>query len=113
MATEPKQEESVLDLLFELIDLSRRYARQEIQVVIERALLSPARRLGLLLAFTIVAATLFALSSIFLAVGAFQLLARLVGAAWIAYLIVGFMLLAVAIILAAAGRRYGKGNDNV
>ena len=57
------------------------------------------------------ASTLFALAAIFLAVGAFQLLAEIVGATWIAYLIIGGILIVAGVgtvIAMASGKEPGK-----
>lgn len=108
MTPDQNKEESVADLVLDLVDLSRRYIRQEAQGVVDKALISPARRVGFWLAFIIVGATLFALAAIFLSVGAFQLLATVVGAAWIAYLIIGGILFLGATALMIAGQRLGK-----
>lgn len=105
--TEEKKGESIVDLVLELVDLCRRYLSQEAQAVVDKALIGPARRVGRWLALTIVAATLFALAAIFLSVGAFQLLATLVGAAWIAYLIIGGILFIGAAGIMMAGKRPG------
>ena len=105
MTTEPPKEESVADLVLDVIALANQYLRQEVQAVVDKAIIDPARRLGFWLGFTIVAATLFALAAIFLSVGAFQLLATLVGAAWIAYLIIGGSLFLGATALIIARRK--------
>lgn len=102
-----EQEKSVAALFLELVDLFRQYIEQEVRAVIDRAIISPGRRLGFWLGFTIVGATLFALAAIFLSVGLFQLLATLVGAAWIAYLIIGVVLLIGAGILMMLARKLG------
>ncbi|KKL20654.1 hypothetical protein LCGC14_2453290 [marine sediment metagenome] len=73
--------------------------RQEIKSAIESLIVGPAKKVGFWMALTIVAATFFSLAIIFLAVGAFQLLATLVGAAWIAYLIIGSILFVGGVIL--------------
>ncbi|MDP1809455.1 MAG: phage holin family protein [Actinomycetota bacterium] len=107
MTPEQQKEESITDLILDLVDLSRRYFSQEARTVVDKAIISPARRAGFWLAFTIVAATLFALAAIFLSVGAFQLLATVVGAAWIAYLIVGGILFLGAAAMIIAGQKLG------
>ena len=108
MTPEEQKEESATDVALNLIALTGQYLRQEAQAVVDKAIIGPARRLGLWLGFTIVAATLFALAAIFLSVGAFQLLATLVGAAWIAYLIIGGILFVGATALMMAGRKLGQ-----
>lgn len=99
MSPAPEKERSVIELVLELIDLTAQYLRQQAREIVEGAVIEPAKRIGAWLAFTIVASTLFALAAVFLSVGLFQLLARLVGAAWIAYLIIGAVLTLCAITL--------------
>ena len=108
LAPEEQREESLADLIADFVDLSSQYIRQETQAIVDKAVISPARRLGFWLAFTIVAATLFALAAIFLSVGAFQLLAALVGAPWIAYLIIGSLLLLAGASLLVLRQKLGE-----
>ncbi len=108
--TEPKKTKSVSELTAELIDLTNGYVRQEINAIVAGSVIRPLKRLGRWLALVTVASTLFALASIFLAVGAFQLLATVVGATWIAYLIIGGILLLGGAGFAAALMR--KDSDN-
>lgn len=109
--TEPEKGKSVSELTAELLDLTSAYARQEIKATIESGVVRPLRKLGRWLALATVASTLFALASIFIAIGAFQLLATLVGATWIAYLIIGGLLfLGGAGSAAAMVRKDANGN---
>lgn len=89
---EQPEYKSIATLIMELLELLSAYVRQELRAAVDSGLVRPLRNVGRWLALVTVASTLFALSCIFLAVGAFQLLARLVGAPWIAYLIVGGVL---------------------
>lgn len=107
---EPEKTKSVSELTTELIDLTNGYVRQEIRATVDGSVVRPLKRAGRWLALVTVASTLFALASIFLAVGAFQLLATIVGATWIAYLIIGGILLLAGAGLAAALMR--KDQDN-
>ncbi len=108
MAPEKQKEPSIADLVADFVSLTRQYIEQETDAIFQRAVVKPARRLGFWIAFAIVAATLFALSAIFLSVGAFQLLATLVGAAWIAYLIIGALLLLGAAAFSVLKTRQGE-----
>lgn len=110
MAAKPEENKSLIELLIELFDLINSYFKQELRASVRSGLIKPAQRLGIWMGLTIVASTLFGLAAIFLAVGSFQLLARLVGAAWIAYFIVGGALLLAGILLIALKR--GPGNVN-
>ena len=85
---------SVSELIAELLELTSGYARQEIKNTVEHSIARPLRSAGRWAALALATSTLFALAAIFLAVGAFQLLAIIVGATWIAYLVIGGILLA-------------------
>jgi hypothetical protein len=91
---------SIPELVVEFIDLTNQYIKREIRSTIESALVKPVQKLGFSLAVSIVAATLFSLSFIFLAVGLFQLLALVIGVTWIAYLIVAGGLFLAGLLLA-------------
>jgi hypothetical protein len=92
---------SIPELVVEFVDLTNAYIKREIQSTIESALVKPMQKLGFSLAVAIVSATLFSLAFIFLAVGLFQLLAEIIGVAWIAYLVVagGFFLAGLLLVL--------------
>lgn len=90
---------SFSELIVELIELTQTFFRQELKSTIDNIVVGPLKKVGFWLALTLVTATLFSLALIFLAVGAFQLLATLVGATWIAYLIIGAVLFLVAVLL--------------
>ena len=104
-----KKEESVSDLIVELVDLATRYARQEIQSIIDGAVVGPIKKAGFWAGFSAAAGALCALALIFLAVGFFQLLAEVVGATWIAYLIIGGALSLLAIIVLLIRGRFAGG----
>ncbi len=102
---------SFSELIIELIELTQTFFRQELKSTIDNIVVGPLKKVGFWLALTLVAATLFSLALIFLAVGAFQLLATLVGATWMAYLIIGVVLFLVAgllLILRPGGGVRGK-----
>ncbi len=101
----------VSELITELLELTVGYIRQEIKSTIEHSVARPLRSAGRWAALALAASTLFALAAIFLAVGAFQLLAEIVGATWIAYLVIGGILLVAGIgtVIAMAS---GKETDN-
>jgi len=94
------EEKSLVQLLTELFDLVNRYVRDQVRTTLRRSVILPLQRLGLNLAFTIVAAMMAAISVIFLAVGFFLYLALAVGYP-LAYLIIGFFYLLIAAILVA------------
>lgn len=106
-----ENKKSVSELATEVLELTSGYIRQEIKSTVEHSLARPIRRAGRWAALAMAASTLFALAAIFLAVGAFQLLAELVGAAWIAYLIIGGVLLAVGIGTVVAMVKGKDGNE--
>ena len=116
MSPEPVEAKSVIELVLELIDLTAQYLRQQAREIVKGAVIEPAKRIGAWLAFTLVASTLFALAAVFLSVGLFQLLARLVGAVWLAYLIIGAVLALGAVTLIfirqALMRNHGKTDSN-
>ncbi len=94
-----QEEKAATGLLIELIDLVKRYLSQEIKSAVESLIVGPVKKVGFWSALTLVAATFFSLAILFLAVGAFQLLATLVGATWIAYLIIGALLFVGGVIV--------------
>ena len=108
--TEEENKKSLSVLIAELLELASRYIRQEIKGTVEEAVARPIRNAGKWAALALAASSLFTLAAIFLAVGAFQLLAEIVGATWIAYLIIGGLLLAGG-IATAASMRLGKEPD--
>ena len=97
MVAPEENKKSVSELIAELFELTSDYIRQEIKSTVEHSVARPLRNAGRWVALALGASTLLALAAIFLAVGAFQLLAEIVGAAWIAYLIVGGVLLAAGV----------------
>lgn len=108
---ENQEKKTISQLIVELIELTNAYIRQELRKTFDSSLARPAKKLGRWMGLAAVASTLFALAAIFIAVGAFQLLAELVGAAWIAYLIIGGILFLAG--LATAGAMSSKGaRDN-
>ncbi len=110
MSTNEEEKKSATGLFVELVDLISRYLRQEVKSTIESLIVGPMKKIGFWVALTIVAATFFSLAIIFLAVGAFQLLATLVGATWIAYLIVGLILFLGGVVLLVLRPRGGDAN---
>lgn len=86
-------------MFIELVQLVNRFLRQQLQETIDQSVARPIRNAGRSAALAILAAGITVLAIIFLAVGLFQLLASMVGAAWIAYLIVGGTLALVAAVL--------------
>jgi hypothetical protein len=100
---EEQKDKSISELIVELLDLTNRYIRQEIGRTIEDSVARPLRRAGKWLALAIIASTLFAVAIIFIAVATFQLLAIIVGATWVAYLIIGGILLLSGIAVVVWG----------
>ncbi len=102
--TEAQPEKSLVELVTELFDLVNKYVREQIRTTLRKSLILPLQRLGLNLGFTIVAATMIAISVIFLAVGFFLYLAGAVGYP-LAYLIIGFFYLVIGAVLIALRAR--------
>ncbi len=106
-----ENKKSVSELFAELLELTSGYVRQEVKNTVEHSIARPLRSAGRWAALALAASTLFALAAIFLAVGAFQLLAEIVGATWIAYLIIGGILIVAGVgtvIAMASGKEPGK-----
>lgn len=95
---EPAEEKSLIELITELVDMVNRFIREQAHDTLQKAIIQPLQKLGLTLAFTIVAAMLIAIALIFVAVGCFLLLAGAIGYPW-AYLLIAFVYLAVAAAL--------------
>ncbi len=107
-----ENKKSISELIGELLELASGYFRQETRSIVENSIARPLRKAGRWVALALVASTLFALAVIFLTVGAFQLLAELVGATWIAYLIIGGVLLVLGIgtvVAMATGKEADQG----
>ena len=110
MVAPEENKKSVSELIAELSELTSGYIRQEIKSTVEHSVARPLRNAGRWVALALAASTLITLAAIFLAVGAFQLLAEIVGATWIAYLIIGGVLL-VAGLGTAIAMTIGKEKD--
>ena len=102
---ETKQEKSLIELVVELIDLFARYVRQQIKLAVDSGIAAPLKKAGFAAAVAILSAVIFGLAAIFITVGLFLLLIRIVGAAWIAFLIVGVVLLLVGAVIMRRGRK--------
>lgn len=105
MAREGK---SLIQSLGELLDLLTRYAKEQAGIAVEDHVAKPIRRASRWAAFTLISSVFFALASMFLAIGLFLLLARALGAAWAAFLLVGVVLLIGG---GLAGFLRNKGDD--
>jgi len=97
-ADEAPEEKSLIELITELVDMVNRFVREQAHDALQKAIIQPLQKLGLNLAFTIVAAMLVAIAVIFLAVGCFLLLAGAVGYPY-AYLIIATFYLIIAAVL--------------
>lgn len=88
-----REGQSLIKSLGELLDLLTRYAKEQAGSAVEDHVARPIRRASRWAAFTLVGSVFFALASFFLAIGFFLLLARILGATWAAFLLVGVLLL--------------------
>lgn len=104
----PEKEKTFIQLSTELLELGGTYLRQQLESIIETSVAKPLKRAGLTVAATILAAFVFGLAVIFIAVGLFLLLVKFVGAYWIAYLIIGASLLLIGILISIKG---GSANE--
>lgn len=102
---EEKRDKSLIELLIELIDLSARYIRRQVELTVEKGVSSPIKRAGFRAATAVLAATIIGTALIFVALGLFLLLVKLVGDAWLAFLIVGVILLIAGLLIARKGQR--------
>ena len=98
------REKTLIQLFTELIELGVTYLRQQLKSIVGSSVAEPLRRAGVAAATAMLAATVFGLAVIFIAVGLFLLLAKLVGASWIAFLIVGAVLVLIGYLIAIRGR---------
>lgn len=105
MESGPDKEKSLLELLAELVELVNEFVRQQIGATVDKGIVRPIKTAGLWAALTMLAAVVTALAVIFIVVGLFLLLIRLVGAAWIAFLVVGSLLALGAFLLILIRRR--------
>ncbi len=94
-----EKKSSLLKSIVDLIELLIAYLRQELKSAVDDSLTRPLKRAGRKAGLAIVAGVLMSIASIFIAVGLFQLLAVLVGATWIAYLIIGAILVIFVIVI--------------
>jgi len=97
MEYKARGEKSLIDSILNLTDLVSVYVRQEVKKVVDQSIAGPIGVAARKAALLIMAFTLFALASIFIAVGLFLLLAALVGFI-LAYLIIGAVLLLVGFL---------------
>lgn len=98
----------MIKLIVELIELASLYVRQQVKMTMDKSVADPLRKAGLAVAAAILSAVIFGLAAIFITVGLFLLFVRIVGAAWIAFLITGIVLL----IAGAIASRRGRGNND-
>lgn len=92
------EKKSLVELITELVDMVNRFVREQAHATLQKAIVQPLQKLGLNLAFTIVAGAMLAIAVIFLAVGSFLFLAQAVGYPW-AYVIIGVFYVAIAAVL--------------
>ena len=93
-----EEKSSLLKSIVDLIELLIAYVRQELRSTVDKSLAEPLRKAGKKTGIAIFVAFIMSIAAIFIAVGLFQLLATIVGATWIAYLIIGTLLVIVGII---------------
>ena len=104
-----REGQSLIKSLGELLDLLTRYAKEQAGIAVEDHVARPIRRASRWAAFTLVSAVFFSLAFFFLALGFFLLLARILGAIWGAFLLVGVLLLLGG---GLTGFLRNKGDDN-
>lgn len=97
-------EQPILDQITELADMAMSYVRQETRAIIADQVLAPLHELRRQMVFGIMGAVLVGLATVFLAVGAFLVLQRLVGPI-VAFWAVGAVVLAFGLVMFAIGRR--------
>lgn len=97
-AEEAAEERSLIELLAELVDMVNRFIREQARDTLDKAIIQPLQKLGLNLAFTIVAGAMTAIAVIFIAVGSFLLLAEAIGYPF-AYLLIALVYVIVASVL--------------
>jgi len=84
---------NISNQLFELLELAVRYGNQQVRALVEKNVTAPIKSAGIILARTIITAVILAMATIFITVGLFLLLVKLVGSTWLAFLLVGAVLL--------------------
>ena len=89
---------SLLKSIVDLIELLIAFVRQELKSAVDSSLAEPLKKAGKKTGIAIAVGFIMGIAAIFIAVGLFQLLATIVGATWIAYLIIGTLLVIVGII---------------
>lgn len=102
-----KKNKTVLELLVEFMELLIAFIGQQTRHTIERSVSGPLKDTGQKVAIAVASGFIFGIASIFIAVGLFQLLAELVGSTWLVFLIIGFLLTVVGIIIIRVGGRDG------
>lgn len=111
---EQEQKEGLGHQVVDFVDLTNAYLRQEIKKTVEGSILTPFARFGRWFALVILAAGLLVLALVFIAIGIFQLLATVVEATWIIYLMIGAIFLAgagAAVALAGFGGKQRKEDE--
>jgi membrane-bound ClpP family serine protease len=96
---EEKRRKSILDLIFELVELLNKYFKQQLLGVISESVVEPLTTAGRKVGFWILTFTLFAIASIFIAVAVFLILVQIIGSYSIAYLIVGVVFTIAGIVV--------------
>lgn len=98
MKDKDADEKTLIESVLNLIDLVSVYFRQQVKRIVDESIAGPIGAAGRKAALFILAFSLFSLSSIFIAVGLFLALAKLVGFIF-AYLIIGALLITAGLIV--------------
>lgn len=98
MKDKAEDEKTLIESILNLIDLVSVYLRQQVKRIVDESIAGPISAAGRKAALFILAFSLFSLSSIFIAVGLFLSLAKLVGFIF-AYLIIGALLIITGLIV--------------
>jgi len=93
-----EKKDSLLKSIVDLIELLIAYVRQELKSTVDSSLAEPLRKAGKKVGIAIFVAFIMSVAAIFIAVGLFQLLATLLGATWIAYLVIGVILIIFGVV---------------
>ena len=95
---------SLLKSIVDLIELLIAFIRQELKSAVDSGLAEPLKKAGKKTGIAIAVGFIMGIAAIFIAVGLFQLVATLVGATWIAYLIIGVLLIIFGVIVSVGSR---------
>ena len=100
MRTKRKESKKITALLLETFELILVYLNQQVGKLVEENIAAPIKAAGYLAAKYIIVAVFLAMAAVFITVGSFLLLVELVGSVWVAFMIVGAVLLLIALLIA-------------